>query len=310
MGWASRERVAGSVVGVTVVASQAHYRAHIAPVWDALPGHVKQAGERPRAIVAGWIDLRRVRSVPVCMMEHGAGQSYEGVSHGSYAGGDGRDKVSLFLYPHERVLERNAGRYVEAAHRVVGCPRLDVLWELRRARDGLRDGDTVAVSFHWRCIIAPEAGTAVDEWKEEVERLVRSGVRVLGHGHPRIMDELAPWWESLGVEVVYDWGEVVRRADVFVCDNSSALFEAAAVGLPVVVLNSARWRRDVDHGLRFWECSEVGPNLWPGDSLLEGIEAAYGWDAGDLLNRVYRFVPDGSRAATRAAVEAVTLWAV
>lgn len=305
---AGRQRVAGTVVGVTVVASKPHYRAHIAPVWDALPDDVKGDATARRAIVASWYDLRRVRSKAVCMMEHGAGQSYVGFHHGSYAGGPGREKVSLFLYPHERVMAVNADRYPNADHRVVGCPRLDVLWERRRAGDGLRDGGTVAVSFHWRCNVSPEAGTAVDEWRSEVRRLVNSGVRVLGHGHPRIMAELQPWWESLGVEVVFDWGEVVQRADVFVCDNSSTLFEAAAVGLPVVLLNSARWRTDVEHGLRFWSCANAGPNLWPGDRLEEGVEDALGWDV-DVVDRVYRHRPDGTRAATRVAVEAVTLWA-
>jgi len=308
VGWAGRECLAGTVVGVTVVASQPHYRAHIAPVWDALPGWCRGGDEARQVLVAGYADLRRVRSRAVCMMEHGAGQSYQGVSHGSYAGGHGRDHVSLFLYPHERVMERNVWRYPNAEHRVVGCPRLDVLWEQRRRGDGLRDGGTVAVSFHWRCQLVAEAGTAFDDWRLEVERLVASGVKVLGHGHPRMMGELAPWWESLGVEVVADWGEVVERADVFVCDNSSTIFEAAAVGLPVVVLNGSGWRRHVEHGLRFWSESDVGPNLWPGDRLEDGIAVALGWVT-DVTGRVYRFPPDGSRAATRAAVEAVAVWA-
>lgn len=289
----------------TVVASQPHYRDHLAPVWDALPAWAKQ-GEPERALVAGHQDLRMIKRMNVALMEHGAGQSYAGCRNGSYAGGRKREKVGLFLYPHERVMRINEPRWPWAEHRVIGCPRLDVLWERRRRGDGLRSGGCVAVSFHWRCRLLPETDTAFDEWRLEVERLVRRGVNVLGHAHPRMMDELEPWWESLGVEVVHDWGSVIERADVFVADNTSALFEAAAVGLPVVLLNSSRYRRDVEHGLRFWECSDIGPNLWPGDSLCEGIEVAGSWNP--RMERVYRYLPDGSRSATRVAVEAVLAW--
>jgi hypothetical protein len=54
--------------------------------------------------------------------------------------------------------------------------------------------------------------------------------------------------------------EVQRRAAVYVCDNSSSMYEFAATGRPVVVLDLPEgrikgigYRRNINHGLRFWD---------------------------------------------------------
>jgi UDP-N-acetylglucosamine:LPS N-acetylglucosamine transferase len=83
---------------------------------------------------------------------------------------------------------------------------------------------------------------------------------VLGHGHPRIMERLLPIYDALDIEPVYDFEEVLERADCYVCDNSSTMFEFASTGRPVVVLNPPWYRREVNHGLRFWEAAGVGVN--------------------------------------------------
>lgn len=299
-------------MAVSVVASKPHYADHLRPVFDGLPvgtaGVFDTGGRVPkgdRVMVAGWSDLRRVRGRDVVLMEHGAGQSYVGLSHGSYAGGAGRGGVGMFLYPSDAVAEVNRKAYPKAKHVTVGCPRLDVLWQ-RRQR--WHPTGRVAVSFHWRCGLAPESGTAFDDWRNAVARLVADGVDVIGHGHPRMWPELRHWWSDLGVTPMRDWADVVEAADVYVCDNSSTIFEAAAVGLPVVLLNARGWRRDVEHGLRFWSHADVGPNVWPGDDLAEAISWAPLWNRSAVAG-VYDRLPDGSGAATRAAVESVVAWA-
>lgn len=121
---------------------------------------------------------------------------------------------------------------------------------------------TVAVSFHWDCRICPEASTAWPHYNAALPELVADlrahGIRLLGHGHPRIYARLADRWRDLGVELAPEFDQVLAEADLYVCDNSSTLYEFAATGRPVLLLNAPWYRRDVEHGLRFWQHADVG----------------------------------------------------
>ena len=76
---------------------------------------------------------------------------------------------------------------------------------------------------------------------------------MIGHGHPRAWPTLKIVYDHWGIEKVRSFDHVMSRADCYVVDNSSTLYEFAATGRPVVVLNCPRYRRDVHHGLRFWD---------------------------------------------------------
>lgn len=323
---------------VHVFAGFSHYADHLLPVWRALPpdcrgefvagsGHLtdrlrcdgvpvrRRMPSLPPGdvvLVAGYNDLRRVRHRRVALLDHGAGQTYPNVQNGSYVGAPGRGRVGLFLHPHLRTMLREQTAYPDADHVVVGSPRLDVLWE-RRQRYLRGSRCRVAVSFHWPCELKPETGWAFPEWRDEVPRLVDHGFEVIGHGHPRAWRVLLPYWRGVSpsVDAVPDWASVVEQADVYVCDNSSTLFEAAAVGVPVLLLNGDGWPTDGE--LRFGlEGRLLGPGLWPGDSVTHGVTMARCWDAGwrrAAVEATYANLPDGRRAATGAAVEALVSWA-
>lgn len=271
---------------------------HLAAVFDALPPEscgafltsdakttarakalgyttARPNGGRAPVLVASFGDLARARGMGrhrIAIMEHGAGQSYGGRSasarHGSYAGGAGRGAAGLFLHPGEHPAARDRKAYPRARVEVVGSPHLDTL----PAREGAK-GRVVAFSFHFNAPIAQEARTAYPWIFPEITKL-RDRYQLLGHAHPRLFDGLKPRYDALGIEAVRDFADVCRKADVYVCDNSSTLFAFAATGRPVVVLNPPWYDRRVDHGLRFWEAAEVGVNCNRREDLAECIDEA------------------------------------
>ena len=127
------------------------------------------------------------------------------------------------------------------------------------------------------CTLQPETRGALDHYRAALPALARE-FTVLGHGHPRLfMDPragLAETYRSLGIEVVQSFDEVLERADLFVADNTSALYEFAATGRPVVVMNAPWYRRTVEHGLRFWEFADVGLQVDEPGQLVATVERA------------------------------------
>jgi len=271
---------------ITGWATQPHYLDHLAPVWRALgddagpirvPRHLLAHGQRqglpvassvPQGgptVVAGYRDLfaarRAGQRTPYVVMQHGAGQSYgwDQRSHAnqSYPGGKDHDDVSLFIVPGPHAAARWRAAYPHA--RVVEVGQVKPLPREADLADPERQ--TVGLAFHWDCPLVPETRSAWHHFREALPRLDERW-RVLGHGHPRWFGEtLEPWYRANGIEPVASLDEMARRCDVLVADNTSALFEFAATGRPVVVLNAPWYRRNAQHGLRFWEAATVGINV-------------------------------------------------
>lgn len=239
---------------VNLYCSWSHFVLHAKPVFDALPEEWKgglygkafnvrkQPPPNQPCIVAGWEDGQRVRT-PI-LVEHGIGQAY-GNSDPAYSGGRGWDHALLFLCPNEEVANRWREQFDVPAV-VVGDPSLDrfvSVPEWKRTPDPV-----VAFAFHHdpRIATAPESRWALPEWRPWLPTLLKAfSYRVIGTGHPRAWKTLKPIYESAGIEAVANFTEVVERADVMACDNTSAGWEWVAIGRPVVWLGSSVYRKDV-----------------------------------------------------------------
>jgi hypothetical protein len=232
------------------------------PIWDCLPEDVRGEILDPRKpqvhrlpaddviMVGGAIDLDGQQRQRYIYVEHGAGQTYEGLNDHTrmyYPGGHHPENVVGYVAPSQRVADL-WGRPAIA----VGCPALDKLWA-----PGWNWKRAAAITFHFDGIrICPEARSARPHWFDELHSIVGwlrgYGLEVIGHRHPRDRD--APEiWQRLGVEFVDDPDEVLERCSILVADNTSLLYEAAALGKHTFVLNAPWYRKDVHHGMRFWD---------------------------------------------------------
>ena len=270
----------------------------------------------PRCLVASIGDTKVARRIGYrrfAALEHGIGQSYTGDAkgarhpHPSYAGGADREDTELFMVPSEYSATLWRRAYPRATVEIVGSPRLDDLPP--RQLSPLEAGPVVAISFHWDAFVSPEAGSAVGHYLPVLGDLART-YTVLGHAHPKgdWPARMERHYRKLGIEFVPDFDEVCRRADVYVCDNSSTLFEFAATGRPVVVLNAPWYRRAVNHGLRFWDAASVGLNVDHPAKLVEGVASALE-DEPPLaaareaaLRKVYAYRSGGAKRAAQAVL--------
>lgn len=298
---------------IELVASKPHYRSHAASVMALIGGpDVTRSRDRrsDTALVVSHRDAVRARRWGyrrIALLEHGIGQSYDD-GHGAYPGGNGRGFVGLFLSPNDTAAARDRATYPRTPVEIVGSPRLDTL-PRRDAGDGL----VVATSFHWDGggRRPPELRTALSYYAAALRDLSGAlpGVTFLGHSHP--FADLTDLYRRLGWEYVRDFDDICRRADLYIADNTSTLYEFASTGRPVVALNAPWYRRDVDHGLRFWEAADIGIQVDAPADLVSAIERALALRVDDVgrrelaLDHVYAHRTGG---AQRAA-DVISNWA-
>ena len=255
-----------------IYATQEGYAHHLIPVWEAsggtFYGHTQEFVRwlRSRGVVgaeqlpsrlsrpvltAGIMDYRRAektRPPALAYMEHGCGQSYAGdrrmSTHPAYAGGDGRDGCSLILAPNTQAAARWSERYPSAAVHTIGASRV-----LNPPEDTGRS--LLVVSFHWDGGTIPEMRSAWSHYRDSLGALALD-VPLALHAHPRARNGIRAWAKGRNIEFIEDIEEVARRATVYAVDNSSTLWEMGRTR-PVIALNAPWYRRDVAHGLRFWD---------------------------------------------------------
>lgn len=318
---------------IDAYASLSHYYDHLRPVWEALPEGIRGTlylgpriavpgvprsprGNGPVTLVASWADLDRIRPRRVILMEHGAGQSYSD-RHPAYAGGLERETVDLFLCPGPHSVMRNARFYPDKPVVQIGSPVLDRWLNPPKVVDGNESTNAslsvpeinqcIAVTWHWNNPLHPETRWAWPTFHRALPELSRR-FSVLGHAHSRARPAIERQYRRLGIRWT-EWAEVMEAASVLVVDNSSAGFEFAATGRPVVWMNAPGYRVGVEHGIRFWANAGVGYACSEPERLVGVVEKALSEDVSAIERRL-SFTPyshlDG-RSAERASEAIVSI---
>lgn len=311
-------------------ASEPHYVDHLAPILRRLqPSRLLVIGraiaraeeleldwERgaPRApggpvVVASARDYAWTNKARrIAYVEHGAGQTYTDTTEPGYAGSSDMDRLALVLTPGPHATQAWKRAYPELTVAEVGPLVLDQFFVGGAVKGEVdkptADPFTVAFTFHWPCRRSHESGTAYHDWMASVRSFVAdTNHRVLGHWHPKWDETVMRAWERMDVGVA-SYDDVMLNADLLVADNTSMLFEFAALGKPVLCLNATRWRIDVEHGLRFWTHAP-GNQLWPGHDLATGVGIALAGGGEHRriigITEAYGETLDG-RAGERAAI--------
>lgn len=251
-----------------------HYTNHLYPIWKALPDDIRgdfyvrrDTSSQTRAselsipwkkfrnfdahetvLVASYEDYRAVKPAKVVFLNHGVGQTYSSArGMSSYSGGPDRDRTILFLGPSYRDAHLNRTTYPDIPSEAIGVPYLDQFYHSRRP-------GPVVISFHGDVRTCDESRWAWPHFRQGIENMIRRGYSdIVGHSHPRARIHLEPWWKKLGIRFEPDWWKCLEIASCYVIDNSSSGYEAAALGIPTVWMNAPWYRKDVHHGLRFWD---------------------------------------------------------
>lgn len=275
------------------MASLPHYHAHLRPIFDALADDVRgevrpitPIAQRPRpgraALVAGWQDVVELAGrVQMVYVEHGAGQAYAGDPQSarlpgySASGGHRHDGVIGFVSPNERV----AARWTTAPAVAAGCAKLDQ-WVSRRTPSIYN----VCFAWHWDGYeVCPEASSAWPHYSEEMPALIThlelQGCKVFGHAHPRWRGALDERMREQGLHVLATEEEVFARCGTLFVDNSSLGMEFLALNRQVVWMNAPWYRRDVDHGGRFWTWTHGVPTVDGPEEILD----LHVWKMADML---------------------------
>lgn len=276
---------------IDAYASEPHYLSHVASVWRALPPELRgniyspcrgvldldnskrtnilKLKKNHLTLVASFKDLKYARrmSRQIVLMEHGSGQSY---SNGSnyYVGGRDRACVAATLMPNFQAAARHTVAHPAIPAYVTGSIRVDEL----RAATATRLFPVI--SFHWDCRIVPETRTALPHYKSILASIKHEFSDLQGHGHPRIATLLKQEYTRAGIRFNGMLEDVASNASVYIADNTSSMFEIAALDKPIVVLNAPWYRRDANHGGRFWRWADVGIQVNSPHNLIDAIHSA------------------------------------
>jgi hypothetical protein len=264
---------------INFFARECHHKAHAQPIAFAFMETVKDKVEeldQPFVCVFCYGDLKLVNRVhpdkKIIFCEHGAGMYYNN-EHPSYAGSMvGRENVVLRLSPNQSHADKEK-ETLKCPVEIIGIPRLDVYAKKHFRVKTFRP--TVAISFHWDCLVCPETRSSFSFFLKSFPDLI-TNFNVIGHGHPRIIEKIAPYYKRYGIKTVRDFDQVMKEADVYICDNSSTIYEWGITKKPIVLLNSPFYRKDVEHkgNPRFWKHAGIGPQVDRPEDLVSAVNTA------------------------------------
>jgi len=273
-------------MNVDVFAREKHHQVHAQAIAKGLGVAVKDRSDQITAdyvCVFSFGDLRVVAEIGkgIIFCEHGVGMFYN-VVHPSYAGSlRNRENVVLRLSPNETHAEKER-ETLECPVEVIGVPKLDRFanryWNFNRTKP------TVAISFHFDCLVCPETRSSFSYFKDVIPEL-KKHFNLIGHSHPRYASVLEPFYRKNKIRFVKDFEEVLEHADVYCIDNSSTIFEWCITQKPIVLLNPPFYRKEVEHkgNPRFWKHSGIAPLCERPEDLIDSI-----WEA---INNHEKYVP-------------------
>jgi len=258
-------------------AHEKHHAKHAQSIADEFGLNVEREPDKiiaDNVVVFSYGDLKKMndKGKKIIFCDHGTGFYYN-ESHPSYAGSHtGRENVVLRLSPNHIHAEKEK-ETLDCPIEIIGMPKLDRFankyWRVHKGKP------TIAISFHFDCRVNNETRSSFSHFERALPWL-KEHFKVLGHGHPRILDRIKPYYKKYGIPIVEDFEEVIKRADCYIIDNSSTIYEWCITKKPIVLLNAPFYRRNVEHkgNPRFWRLSDIAPHCNQPEDLVRCVYEA------------------------------------
>lgn len=291
-------------------ARRRHFLDHIKPIWDELPEEKRgrfmipetladyaksiglEATSLPRLSPNNPLNVNPKGSNPMLtcatgdmqiayscnhrrefiLMEHGVGLVFP--ANQSYAGNKGiRIRAALTLAPNLTVWQLTKRALPNMPQDIIGTPYLDDWAGISKLKRKMPEKPVVCISFHWDGSgVAPEAGNALEHFRSVLPKLAeQENFTIVGHSHPRNIDQMTKLFNNYGIATIPNFKDIMKIANLYVCDASSTIYEWLVTGWPVVIMNSPKYRRNVNFGIRFWDYTDVGLQVNDPEELIYSI---------------------------------------